>query len=172
MYMGAGQPQRAKLVGLKSIYLGVVVSVFCTAILFIVSEYLPRWLTPDPTLQRMIFELLPLIGFGQILMAVGTICWSVIAAQGRVRLATGIEFISSWFFVIPISAIFVYGFNYNLLGSVAAVVFGYTIGGVANAYLILLSNWEAFSAIVIARNAAEGLKWHRRRLCHNIVPQP
>jgi hypothetical protein len=61
--------------------------------------------------------------------------------------------------VIPISAIFVYGFNYNLLGPVAALVFGYTVGGVANAYLILQSNWEALSAIVIGRNAAEGLSY-------------
>jgi hypothetical protein len=157
--MGAGQPRTAKIAAYKAIYLGIVVAVFSTSILFIVAEYLPVWLTPDPTLQRIIFELLPLMGFGQILMVVGTVCWGIIGAQGRVRLATTIEFIASWIIVIPISTLFVYAFNFNLLGLVAALVLGYTVGGLANAYLILRSDWGALSDIVASRNCTDAMKF-------------
>jgi hypothetical protein len=156
--MGAGKAQTGKLAAYKSIYLGIVVAVYSTALLFIAAPYIPGWLTPDPTLQGMIFELLPLIGFGQILMVPGLISWSVIAAQGRARLATTLEFITSWLIVIPISAVFVYVYNYNLLGLVAALVFGYTAGGMAIAYLILRSDWEAVSAVIISKNGVEEKK--------------
>ena len=141
--MGAGQPKTAKLVAYKGIYLGIIVAVFSTGLLFTIAEYMPAWLTPDPTLQRMIYEIIPLMGFGQILNINGTVCWSIVAAQGRVRLATIVEFVSSWFIVIPISSIFVYVFHYNLLGPVAALVFGYCLGAIALTYIILRSNWPA-----------------------------
>jgi Na+-driven multidrug efflux pump len=59
--MGAGQPHCAKIAAYKSVYMGVAVAVISTGGLFIVSAYLPGWLTPDPTLQSMIFECLPLV---------------------------------------------------------------------------------------------------------------
>jgi hypothetical protein len=156
--MGAGEAQSAKLASYKAIYLGIVVAVFSTALLFIFAPYVPAWLTPDPTLQGMIFDLLPLIGFGQILMVPGLISWSIIAAQGRARLATTIEFVTSWLIVVPISAIFVYMYNYNLIGLVAALIVGYTLGGISIAYLILRSDWEAVSDVIIGRNGIQETK--------------
>jgi len=154
--MGAGQIGIAKMVGEKSVYFGVVVSIFETGLLFIIAEYLPFWLTPDPTMQKMLFDLLPLIGFGQILMVAGMEAWAVIGAQGRVRLATMVEFVISWFIAVPLSAMFVYIFNLNLEGMVAALTIAYTFGANVYLYILLKSDWEALSAIVVARNAAEG----------------
>ena len=51
--MGAGHITTAKIVSAKSIYIGVVVAVFETALLFIIAQSLPSWLTPDPVLQEM-----------------------------------------------------------------------------------------------------------------------
>ena len=157
--MGAGQIDLAKYVGEKSIYFGVVVAIFETGFVFIVAEYLPGWLTPDPTLQKLLFDMLPLIGFAQIIMVAGMDAWAVIGAQGRVRLATVVEFVISWFVAVPLSALFVYGFNLNLESMVAALTIAYTIG--ANVYLYILqkSDWYGLSAIVIARNAAEGVMY-------------
>lgn len=59
--MGAGQPHSAKIAAYKSVYMGIIVAVLSTGGLFLISAYLPVWLTPDPTLQRMIFDCLPLV---------------------------------------------------------------------------------------------------------------
>jgi Na+-driven multidrug efflux pump len=155
--MGAGQIGIAKLVGEKSIYFGLVVAVFETGLVFILAEYLPGWLTPDPTLQKLLFDLIPLIGFGQILMVAGMEAWAVIGAQGRVRLATGIEFVVSWFIAVPLAAIFVFGLNLNLESMVAALTIAYTVGANVYLYVLLRSDWQGLSAIVVARNAAEGV---------------
>lgn len=157
--MGAGQVDIAKRVGKKSVYFGVVVAVFETGLVFIVAEYLPTWLTPDPTLQKMLFDMLPLIGFGQILMVAGMEAWAVIGAQGRVRLATVVEFVISWFIAVPLSAICVYGFNLNLESMVAALTIAYTVGANVYLYILFTSDWESLSAIVVARNAAEGVMY-------------
>jgi Na+-driven multidrug efflux pump len=63
--MGAGQPHHAKLAAYKAMYMAVVVSLFSTGVLFILAGHLPRWLTPDPTLQKMVrtFPISPLEWF-------------------------------------------------------------------------------------------------------------
>jgi hypothetical protein len=99
------------------------------------------------------------IGFGQILMIAGTVTWGSVGAQGRVRVATTVEFMSSWFVAIPLCAISLYVFNLNLLGFVASLIFGYTVGGVAMGFILLRSDWNALSQAVIARNAIEGFSW-------------
>lgn len=53
-HMGSGQPHNAKIAAAKSMYMAVVAAVVSTSILFILSQYLPGWLTPDPTLQTMV----------------------------------------------------------------------------------------------------------------------
>jgi hypothetical protein len=88
-------------------------------------------------------------------MNLGIMTWSVIGAQGRYRLATGIEMVASWIIVLPMSAILIYIFNYNLLGPVAAVVIGYSISGAANVYVVLRSDWEKLSEVVIERMEEE-----------------
>ena len=139
--LGTGLPQAAKLCSYKSMYLGAVVSTFATSVLFILSPYLPLWLTPDPTLQQMIYDVIPLLGFGQIIMSVGSVAWSVIGATGRMRLATSLEIVSSWIFAIPIAAILVYVGNLNLLGPVTALLTSYSVGCVATAALTGPDAW-------------------------------
>jgi MATE family multidrug resistance protein len=155
--MGAGQTQIAKIVAEKGIYVAFVVATFSCGFLFVIAQYLPGWLTPDPTLQKMIFDMLPLIGFGQILMVPGMVAWAIIGAQGRVRLATAIEFVVSWFVVMPMAAILTYCFGFNLEGIIGAVVLGYTVGANIYLYVLCKSDWEALSSLVVARNAAEGV---------------
>lgn len=157
--MGSGQTDIAKIVTEKGIYVGFVVATLSCGLLFIVAEYLPAWLTPDPTIQGLIFDMLPLIGFGQMLMVPGMVAWAVICAQSRVRLATLIEFFVSWFIVLPIAAILTYCFDFNLEGIVGALVVGYTIGANIYLYVLIKSDWEALSAFVVARNAAEGVEY-------------
>jgi hypothetical protein len=154
-HMGNGRPDRAKSCAYKCILLGFQIAVFSTGLLYILAEYIPKWITPDPTLQKLMFDVIPLIGIGQIAMNLGILSWSVIGAQGRYRLATGIEFVASWFVVMPMSAIVVYKLRFNLQGLVGAVVLGYALSGATNLYIVLRSDWKKLSDIVVAKHEAE-----------------
>lgn len=155
--MGSGQVRLAKLGADKAMYVSFTVAVYSTGILFVLAMYLPGWLTPDPTLQRMIFDIIPLIGFGQIWMVWGMVAWAILGAQGRIHIATALEFFISWGIGAPIAAIMTFVFNYNLEGIVGAMTISYTIGSNVYLYMLHTSDWEALSAIVVARNSAEGL---------------
>ena len=48
-------------------------------------------------------------------MSIGLMCWNIVEAQGRVRLATVVEFFTSWLLVIPLSYVFTYVFEFNLV---------------------------------------------------------
>jgi Na+-driven multidrug efflux pump len=150
--MGSGETEWARLAAYKGMYFAFIISVYFAAILLLISGDLPKWLTPDPTLQKMIFETLPLIAFGQVLMSIGMVCWNVLGAQGRVRLATIIEFAVSWLLVMPMAVILVYSFDFNLMGLVGPLVLGYTIGCVVTTYLLITSDWEGLSRKVIVKN--------------------
>lgn len=99
------------------------------------------------------------MGFGQISLIIGTLSWGIVGAQGRVRLATAIEFSTSWFVAIPLCAISLYVLNYDIVGFAASLVFSYTAGGIVLGFVILRSDWGALSQTVISRNAIEGVTW-------------
>ena len=154
--MGAGQVRLARLSTDKAIYASFIVAVYATGLLFILAMYVPNWLTPDPTLQKMIFDIIPLIGFGQILMVWGMVAWAILGAQGRIRIATALEFFISWGIGAPVAAILVFVFNYNIEGIVGGLSIGYTIGTNVYLYMLYTSDWEKLSARVVAQSAAEG----------------
>ena len=154
--MGAGQVRLARLATDKSLYVSFVVAVYCTGVLFVLAPYIPGWLTPDPTLQRMIFDIFPLIGFGQILFVWGMVAWAILGAQGRIRVATALEFFISWGIGAPTAAIFVFMFNFNIEGIIGGLTISYSISTTVYLYMLHTSDWEKLSAIVVARNATEG----------------
>ena len=123
-----------------------------SSIMCILGEDLASWMTPDPTLQRLIIELLPLVGIGNIALTAGSVSWALVGSQGRYRLATLVAFISSWCLTLPLAAIVVYCFNFNLEGPVSAVVIGYSATGTCLQYILVRSDWERLSKIVVERN--------------------
>ena len=156
--MGAGKPQEARKMSEKSIYLGTQLAIITAGSLFVLAEYLLPLITPNRLYQKLIFDQLPLIGFGGILMVPGLVLEGILCAQGRVRLMTSIEIIVSWFIAIPIAAILVYSFNSSLEGIVSGLVVGYSTGATVLLFYFLRSNWEQLSEKVMKRNAAEGVK--------------
>jgi Na+-driven multidrug efflux pump len=154
-HLGAGNPGMARLSAYKCILLGVVASCFFTSILFIIGENIAVWLTPDPTLQHMIADLLPLMGLGNIALTAGTVSWALVGAQGRYRLATLVAFIFSWGITMPLSALFTFGLNMKLQGITASVVVGYSVTGTILIYIVLRSDWERLSRCVIELNELE-----------------
>ena len=142
-HLNNGSPKLAKTSAHKAMLLAIVVSLIITSLMYSLGRILVTWLSPDPTLQRMMYEVLPLLGLGQIVMAFCATCWSVLGSQGRHRIATAMKLLTTWVFVIPFAVILVYGANFNLLGLIAAMVLGCTLRGATNAYLIFSSDWDS-----------------------------
>jgi MATE family multidrug resistance protein len=157
--MGAGKPAQAKKMAEKSIYIGILIAVLTAGGLFAIAEFIPYWLTPNPTYQILIFDQIPLIGFGEILMVPGMVIEGIFCAQGRVRLMTLIEIFVSWFIAIPLAAILVYSYDFSLGGIVSSLVIGYSIGATLLMFFFLRSDWEKLSKNVVKQSAKEGLHY-------------
>jgi MATE family multidrug resistance protein len=155
-HLGKGNPEMAKTSSYKSILFATILSGFVSIIFFSLSNELPRWFTTDPTLQRMISELVPLVGIGNVTMTFGMVCWALVGAQGRYGLATFVSFVSSWCITIPLSALFVFGLNVDLQGVTSAVVIGYSCTGTVLSFILLRSDWECLSETVQKLNALSG----------------
>lgn len=147
--LGRGKPKHAQISSYKSVLIAVIVSFLVTSVVFIMGEDIATWLTHDPTLQRMIADLLPLFGIGNITMTIGTVSWTLLGAQGRYKLATVVAFCGSWLVTIPLAAVASGVLKLNLQGQTAAVVLGYMVSGTVNAYFLFRSDWEELSQYII-----------------------
>ncbi|KAL7563676.1 hypothetical protein ACA910_004079 [Epithemia clementina (nom. ined.)] len=147
--VGSGQPYRARGIANKSLYLGTIISLVFSIPIIGMRNVLPRCFTTDETLQRMLSELLPYIGIGNIALMFGSMCWTILGAQGRYALATAVGFLGSWFVTLPLSTITTFVFDLDLQSMAGAVVVGYAFSGALNASLVMRSNWDKISARVI-----------------------
>ena len=144
-HLGNGNIDMAKLSSFKSLLMGVILSVFITALLFIMGDELPKWLTPDPTLQNMLNDVIPMIGMANVFMVFGMVAWTLIGAQGRYKLATIISLCMTIFITMPLAAISTFYFVYDLKGIVGSIICGYSTTGLCLGYILLTSDWEHIS---------------------------
>lgn len=152
-HLGSGMPAKARLSSYKSILIAVVSATVFTSVMWIIGEDLANLMTPDPTLQRLIVEIIPLMGIGNIALTAGSVSWALVGAQGRYRLATCVAFLSSWCITLPLSAIFTFALKINLEGVTGAVVVGYSVTGTCLLYVLIRSDWDRLSKIVVSLNA-------------------
>jgi multidrug resistance protein, MATE family len=153
--LGCGKPTHAQVSAYKSMLISTIVSLLATSILFILGEDVALWMTGDPVLQRLMIDLLPLLGLGNMMMTVGTTSWTLLGSQGRYRLATSVALGGSWGVTLPLAALASVALNLNLEGQTAAVVLGYMTSGTINACFLFSSNWEAISQGVIDSHCVE-----------------
>jgi len=155
-HLGRGNPGMAKLAAYKSLFVGTCLGIFVTAILFLIGTHLPELFTTDLTIQKGIGEVIPYVGLGNVSMTYGMICWSIVGAQGRYRLATGFAFLTSWGIMIPVAAIMTFLCNYNLKGLVSSVIFGYSALSTCLSLILLQSDWEEASRKIMDIHAFTG----------------
>jgi len=155
-HLGKGRPEMARMSSYKSILLGGLFGILVTSIFLIMGEDLPAWFTEDPTIQQLLTDVIPLVGLGNISMTFGMVCWTLIGAQGRYRLATFVNLICSWGVAMPLGAFLVYVMNYNLKGLTSAVVISYTVLGIAMTFILMRSDWQKLSDKIVEINRMTG----------------
>lgn len=152
-HLGTGNPNKARLSSYKSCFVAVIQSILVTSTLFMIGKSLTTWLTTDVTLQNLVNDAIPLVGLGNIVMNYSSICWNLIGAQGRYRLATSIILLSRWLVTIPIAAVFAYALTLDISGVMAAVIVGFDTGCTALGYILLRSDWERLARTMEEINA-------------------
>jgi len=151
--LGSGLPEQAKYSSEKSLFIGVVVSIVLSVSLGALRSVIPRWLTNDFTLQRLLGDTIPLVCLAVATLSFGSICWSILCAQGRSHLATAVTGFGSLVVALPLASLSNFCFNLNLQGLIASLIMGYATSGFCNSVLMLTSNWTSISRKVRKRTS-------------------
>lgn len=151
--LGSGLPQQAKYCSEKSLLMGVAVSIIMALSLGALQSAIPRWLTNDFTLQRLLGDMIPMICLAVATSSFGSICWSILCAQGRSHLATAVTGFGSIAVALPLASLSNFCFNLNLQGLVSCLIIGYASSDFINSILMLTSNWSNISQKVRKRTS-------------------
>lgn len=155
-HLGNNHPYLAKISAYKCSIVGMAIAFFFTSLLFMCGENLPSWFTVDPTLQAIIFDLIPLLGIGNIAMTYGIMSWYILGGQARFGLAATIYVGTTLLISLPLAAVSIYILHLDIKGVVASEIAGYITGGTILAIIIVISDWPEHSRRVIARAAECG----------------
>lgn len=147
-HLGNGNVNMAKMSSYKSLFMGVSLSFFMTALLFMMGDDLTKWLTPDRTLQIMLNELIPMIGMANVFMIFGMVAWALVGAQGRYKLATTVSMVNTFLVTMPLASMSTFYFTFDLQGIVGAIICGYSTTGLWLGYVLLRSDWEHISQTI------------------------
>ena len=71
LHLGKGRPAIAKTSAHKSLYFSMILGVFMTSILYLLSANLSIWFTDVIIIQNMIFEVIHLLGPGNLFLVTG-----------------------------------------------------------------------------------------------------
>eukprot|EP00978_Attheya_sp_CCMP212_P038907 scaffold197440_cov56-Attheya_sp.AAC.1 len=133
-HLGNGNPVMAKVAAYKNLFYATIWSTLVTVVFFFSADTIITYFTADATLIVMLQALVTLISAGNVLMAVGSVAYSILTAQSRVKLATKITFFCSWCINIPLACYWVFGRNYGLDSIVAALIIGYATAEITLLY--------------------------------------
>ena len=126
IHLGNGNPRMAKIAAYKTLLYSLIWSSLASALFIHLQDEIIGLFTEDETLTGMLQSLVLLISFGNVFMCMGGSAWHIITAQSRTKLATKLFFTCMWCITIPLSAVFVFVFSYNLEALVSAMVLGYS----------------------------------------------
>jgi Na+-driven multidrug efflux pump len=149
--LGLGRPREAKESSDKSMFLGVFSGGLMSALLSLIHTHIPRWVTNDGIIERMLRNLMPIVCLGIALLSYGSMSWSILCAQGRTPLATAVTCFGSLFITLPLASLSTFYFNYNLKALAGCLILGYCTSGFFNSLLMLTSDWEKISKKVKER---------------------
>ena len=149
--LGSGLPEQAKYSAEKSLFMSVLVSIIMSISLGLLQSEIPRWLTNEVLLQRLLGDMIPMICLAVATLSFGSVCWSLLCAQGRSQVATAVTGFGSLAIALPLASLSNFCLNLNLQGLMSCLIIGYACSGFLNSILILTSNWPKISQKVRKR---------------------
>ena len=140
--LGRGKPAEARHSAHKSILIGTMTSLMMSLVILSMSRALPRWMTPDETLQAMFQALLPQMCLGLAVLTFGTMGWSILCAQGRSSIAAAMCLIGSLGVTLPCALFSTFVLHYNLHGLLTSVVLGFATSSALVSICMVSTNWK------------------------------
>ena len=148
--LGTGDVRTAKLIAYKSLWICFVWGAIVSATFAVFGAEIPKLLTADPVLQKMVSDNLPLISLANILSGIGVMAEHLLMGQNRVTLGAGIGCATTAFVALPLGALSSIVYNYDLKG----LCFAVTIGGAAFAALamfsLISSDWKKITEDIMS----------------------
>ena len=102
-------------------------------------------LSIDPTIQHLFVDLIGPTGLATISMTFAQIYWSLSGAQNRFGFASATILLCRWIIMLPIAAICIYRYTFDLLSVAGAVAIGYAVATCILAYAVFTCDWEQIS---------------------------
>ncbi|KAG7342393.1 MATE efflux family protein [Nitzschia inconspicua] len=142
LHLLLNEPDLAKISAGKSHFLGLFISSLITSILFLIGMELTKGMSPDPTIQRLMIEIFPLVGIGNIVQTTVSISSSLLGAQERFGIVVVVQVLGNWCLAIVLGTVFTFGFQIDLQGVASAIVLGLGLSSSGVTYLLLRSDWD------------------------------
>lgn len=152
-HLSKGRKEFAQAVSFHSIKVGTLISLVCSATLYIYGPFFVWCLSLDDTLEQMLLEIIPYVVLCQPFVSVGMTTMELNDSLHIYKQATLIMTAVTLFIMIPIAAILTYWFGYNIEGLAAAQCIGYVAAGVANIVIFMNADWDR--AVRKAQEASE-----------------
>lgn len=146
LHLVLNNPRDARRSSGKAHFLGFFSSSFVTSILFLIGMELAKAMSPDPTLQRLMIEIFPLIGIGNVVQATASISLSILGAQERAGYAILVQIMGNWGVTMILGTVFTFGFQIDLQGLTSAFVLGLGLSSSGVTYLLLRSVWDTLAS--------------------------
>ena len=144
-YLSEGFPIDAKLLSSKVAFWACVQALVITSIFLVAGPNISESLTTDNVLKAIINDLLGLTSLANIPMTLAQVYWSLVGAQGRYAIASATILVSRWLITMPIAAICVFGYSYNVDSLAGSVATGYGTAAFALSLHIFNADWMGLS---------------------------
>lgn len=152
-HLGSGNPKLARHASHKALLVSSVQALLVTSILLMAGKNIANVLTPDPTLQLLLNNLITNVALGNLVMSTAMNVWSLLGAQGRYRLATLVILLARWLVTMPVALVCIYGFRFDLNSVMGAVTLGFATSVLILSYIFFRSDWDRLSRIMQELNA-------------------
>lgn len=78
LHLGKGNTHDAERAAWKSLFLVLILGISVTIVYFLCGDSIAVWFTSDETLQDMIRAMIPIVGFGNVFQAFGSMAWCLV----------------------------------------------------------------------------------------------
>lgn len=144
-YLSEGYPIDAKLLSSKVAFWACVQALVITSIFLVAGPNISESLTTDNVLKTIINDLLGLTSLANIPMTLAQVYWSLVGAQGQYAVASATILLSRWLVTVPLAAICVFGYSYNVDSLAGSVSTGYATAAFALSLYIFNADWMSLS---------------------------